>query len=338
MNSPVNTWTLLRVSADVLDTIWVWLAAWCVAFALIVFVVFTGLLIYLSSQWMVEFFPAESWFESVYAAIKALLLSDVLGADVPPMLPAIVGTSVVVLLMSVIVAPLGVIVAVYLSEYARDSWYTELVRVGVQNLAGVPSIIFGVFGLAFFVYTVGGGVDSWLYSDRLPSPTYGTPGLLWAAMTLALLTLPTVIVVAEEGLYRVPESLREGSYALGATRAETVLRVVIPAAAPSFFTGIILAIARAAGEVAPLMLVGVVRFAPELPLSARAPFIELEQKFMHLGFYIFDVSNHAALDEGRLGLLAVASLFLVIVILVLNIAAIALRGSLRRRYQTAEEL
>lgn len=303
-----------------------------------VFFAFISTLIFLSAQWLLEFYSAESVLDSILAASKAVFLPTSDSGDFPPMLPAIIGTSVVVVLMSVIVAPLGVIVAVYLSEYARDTWYTELVRIGVQNLAGVPSVIFGVFGLAFFVYTVGGSLDSWLFADRLPSPTYGTPGLLWAAVTLALLTLPTVIVVAEEGLYRVPKSLREGSYALGATRAETVLRVVIPAAAPSFFTGIILAIARAAGEVAPLMLVGVVRFAPELPLSATAPFIHLEQKFMHLGFYIFDISNHAVMGEGRLGLLAIASLLLVMVILILNVAAIMLRNSLRRRYQASEIL
>ena len=327
-----------RPVSRAIDTVMVWLSAWCVSFSLIVFAAFITTLIFLSANWILEFYSTESVLDSIMAASKAVFLSSAGNADFPPMLPAIVGTSVVVILMSVIVAPLGVIVAVYLSEYARDTWYTELVRVGVQNLAGVPSVIFGVFGLAFFVYTVGGSLDAWLYGDRLPSPTYGTPGLLWSAITLALLTLPTVIVVAEEGLYRVPESLREGSYALGATRAETVLRVVIPAAAPSFFTGIILAVARAAGEVAPLMLVGVVRFAPDLPVSATAPFVNLEQKFMHLGFYIFDISNHAVMGEGRLGLLAVASLLLVLVILSLNVAAIVMRNSLRRRYQTSEAL
>lgn len=327
-----------RFGTDAGHTVMLWLSAWCVAFALLVFVAFVGALIYLSGQWMLEFYPDGSLGESFIAASKAVLFSDLRTADFPPMFPAIVGTSVVVILMAVMVAPLGVVVAVYLSEYARNTWYTELVRVSVQNLAGVPSVIFGVFGLAFFVYNIGGSLDAWFYADRLPSPTFGTPGLLWAAVTLALLTLPTVIVVAEEGLYRVPESLREGSYALGATRAETVLNVVIPAAAPSFFTGIILAISRAAGEVAPLMLVGVIRFAPELPVSATAPFVILEQKFMHLGFYIFDISSHTVMAEGRLGLLGIASLLLVLVILSLNIAAILLRNSLRRRYQTAEEL
>lgn len=325
-------------ASEAIDSVLMWWSAWCVSFALLVFVASIGALMYLSIDWILESYASESVFDSLKLAGQALFFSDANSADFPPMLPAIIGTSVVVLLMSLIVAPLGVIVAVYLSEYARDTWYTELVRVGIQNLAGVPSVIFGVFGLGFFVYGVGGGVDTLFFSDRLPSPTYGTPGLLWAAMTLALLTLPTVIVVAEEGLYRVPEALREGSYALGATRAETIFHVVIPAAAPSFFTGIILAIARAAGEVAPLMLVGVIRFAPELPISATAPFVGFEQKFMHLGFYIFDISSHASMGEGRLGLIAVASLLLVLVILMLNVSAIALRGSLRRRYQATEEL
>lgn len=315
-----------------------WLAAWCVALSLLVFVGFLSVLLFFAGQWLVADAPNGSMMTALLDTIERLLLSGGGNGEFNAMLPAIVGTSVVVILMSVLVAPLGVVVAIYLCEYARGTWYTELVRIGMQNLAGVPSIIYGVFGLTFFVYTIGGSLDEWFYADRLPSPTLGSPGLLWAAITLALLTLPTVVVAAEEGLQRIPNSLREGSYALGATRIETIIRVLIPAASPSFITGIILAIARAAGEVAPLMLVGVVKFAPELPINLQAPFVHLEHKFMHMGFYIFDVANHAALGSGRLGLLCAASLFLVAVILSLNISAIVLRSSLRRRFDSREDI
>ncbi|MCH1491478.1 MAG: phosphate ABC transporter permease PstA [Luminiphilus sp.] len=246
--------------------------------------------------------------------------------------PAIVGTVVVTLLMAVIVAPLGIVVAVYLTEYASDGWSTQLLRIGVQNLAAIPSIIYGVFGLAFFVYVIGGRVDALFFESNLPDPTFGAPGLLWASLTLAILTLPTVIVATEEGLSRLPATLREGSRALGATRVETVLYVVIPAATPSILTGVILAVARAAGEVAPLMLVGVVKYAPSLPIGLEAPFIHLEQKFMHLGFFVYDLTMHAPAGDGRLGIVAAAGLLLVAVIVTLNIVALLLRMSLRRRY------
>lgn len=247
-------------------------------------------------------------------------------------LPAIVGTSLLVILMTAVVGPFGTAAAIYLSEYARASWYTNLVRIAVQNLAGVPAIIYGAFSLGFFVYWVGGTVDQIWFDDALPQPTFGTPGLLWAALTLALLNLPVVVVASLEGLARLPQSLREGSYALGATRAETVLRVVLPAAAPSMLTGMILAIARAAGEVAPLLLVGVVKYAPNLPLSVDAPFIHLEKKFMHLGFHVYDATLFASIPEGRLGLVCTTALLLVTVIVVLNFLAINLRQRLHRRY------
>lgn len=248
-------------------------------------------------------------------------------------LPAIVGTSILVLLMTAVVGPFGVAAAIYLSEYARSSRYTDLVRIAVQNLAGVPAIIYGVFGLGFFVYGVGGTLDGLWFSESLPQPTLGTPGLMWAALTLALLNLPVVIVASLEGLGRLPQSLREGSYALGATRAETILRVVLPAAAPSMLTGIILAIARAAGEVAPLMLVGAVKYAPSLPVSTAAPFIHLEQKFMHLGFHVYDATLHASIPEGRVGLVSATALLLIMVIVTLNLIAIRLRQKLHYRYR-----
>ena len=203
--------------------------------------------------------------------------------------PAIFGTVLMVLLMSVFVTPLGVIAAVYLKEYARQGLFTRFIRIAVNNLAGVPSIVYGVFGLGFFVYTLGGSLDRLFFPEALPAPTFGTGGIFWASLTLALLTLPVVIVSTEEGLSRIPRSIREGSLALGATQWETLWRTVLPMASPGIMTGLILAVARAAGEVAPLMLVGVVKLAPALPLDGNSPFLHLDRKFMHLGFHIYDV-------------------------------------------------
>ena len=203
--------------------------------------------------------------------------------------PAIFGTVMMVMLMSVFVTPFGVVAAVYLREYARQGFITRAIRIAVNNLAGVPSIVYGVFGLGFFIYILGAEVDQIFYPEALPAPTFGTPGLLWASLTLALLTVPVVIVATEEGLARIPRSVREGSLALGATKFETLWRVVLPMASPAMMTGLILAVARAAGEVAPLMLVGVVKLAPSLPLDGNYPYLHLEQKFMHLGFHIYDV-------------------------------------------------
>ena len=186
--------------------------------------------------------------------------------------PAIFGTVMMVMLMAVLVTPFGVIAAVYLREYARQGALIRIIRIAVNNLAGVPSIVYGVFGLGFFVYFLGGNIDQLFFPEALPSPTFGTPGLLWSSLTLALLTLPVVIVATEEGLSRIPKSLREGSLGLGATKVETLWRVVLPMASPAIMTGLILAIARAAGEVAPLMLVGVVKLAPSLPLDGNFPF------------------------------------------------------------------
>ena len=203
--------------------------------------------------------------------------------------PAIFGTVLMVIIMAIIVTPFGVIAAVYLREYAPQGPTTRFIRIAVNNLAGVPSVVYGVFGLGFFVYFLGGSIDELFFPEALPAPTYGTPGLLWASLTLAILTVPVVIVATEEGLSRVPREIREGSLALGATKAETMWLTVLPMTAPAMITGLILAIARAAGEVAPLMLVGVVKMAPSLPLDGNAPFLHLDRKFMHLGFHIYDV-------------------------------------------------
>ncbi|NLJ93691.1 MAG: phosphate ABC transporter permease PstA [Aeromonadales bacterium] len=250
--------------------------------------------------------------------------------------PAIFGTVLMVMMMSLIVTPFGVVAAVYLREYASQGVVTRTIRIAVNNLAGVPSIVYGVFGLGFFVYFIGGNLDELFYAPALPSPTFGTPGLMWASLTLALLTLPVVIVATEEGLSRIPRSVREGSLALGATKFETLMRVVIPLASPAMMTGVILAVARAAGEVAPLMLVGVVKLAPNLPLDANAPFLHLERKFMHLGFHIYDVGFQSPNVEAARPLVYATALMLVVVIAVLNLTAIAIRNRLREKYRALD--
>ena len=250
--------------------------------------------------------------------------------------PAIFGTVLMVLLMTVLVTPLGVIAAIYLREYANQGAITQIVRISVNNLAGVPSIVYGVFGLGFFVYFLGGNIDALFYPEAAPAPVFGTPGLLWAAITLALLTLPVVIVSTEEGLSRIPRALKEGSLALGATKAETLWRVILPMATPSILTGVILAIARAAGEVAPLMLVGVVKLAPTLPLDMNAPFLHLERKFMHLGFHIYDVGFQSPNVEAARPLVYATAFLLVTVVVALNLSAISLRNRLREKYKALE--
>ncbi len=250
--------------------------------------------------------------------------------------PAIFGTVMMVLLMSIIVTPFGVVAAVYLREYAKQGFVTRTIRIAVNNLAGVPSIVYGVFGLGFFVYFLGGELDQIFFPASLPSPTFGTPGLMWASLTLALLTLPVVIVATEEGLARIPKALREGSLALGATRAETLWRVVLPMASPAMMTGLILAVARAAGEVAPLMLVGVVKLAPSLPVDGNYPFIHLDQKFMHLGFHIYDVGFQSPNVEAARPLVYATALLLVGLIALLNLTAVSLRNRLRERYKSLD--
>ncbi|ARJ42798.1 phosphate ABC transporter, permease protein PstA [Pantoea alhagi] len=248
--------------------------------------------------------------------------------------PAIFGTVLMVLLMSVVVMPLGVVAAVWLHEYADRHALTRLVRIAVVNLAGVPSIVYGVFGLGFYVWLIGGTIDQLFYATSLPNPTFGTPGLLWASLTLALLTLPVVIVATEEGLSRIPASLRHGSLALGATRAETLWHVTLPLALPAMLTGLILAVARAAGETAPLMLVGVVKMAPELPVDGVFPYLHLDRKFMHLGFQIYDLAFQSPNAEADRPLVYATALLLVTIILGLNLTAMALRHRLRERYRS----
>lgn len=247
--------------------------------------------------------------------------------------PAIFGTILMVLLMSIVVMPLGVIAAIWLHEYAGRNMLTRLVRIAVVNLAGVPSIVYGVFGLGFFVWLTGGSIDRVFFADSLPNPTFGTPGLLWASLTLALLTLPVVIVATEEGLSRIPPTLRQGSLALGATQAETLWHVTLPLAVPAMLTGLILAVARAAGETAPLMLVGVVKMVPELPIDSLFPYLHLDRKFMHLGFQIYDLAFQSPNAEAERPLVFATALLLVLLILGLNLVAMILRHRLRERYR-----
>lgn len=249
--------------------------------------------------------------------------------------PAIFGTVMMVLIMSVMVTPLGVLAALYLREYARQGTFVSAVRIAVNNLAGVPSIVFGVFGVGFFIYFVGGTVDRVFFSEALPTPTFGTGGILWASLTLALLTIPVVIVATEEGLAAIPGGAREASLALGATKLETTLRVVLPAVMPSILTGLILAMARAAGEVAPLMITGVVKLAPALPIDTFWPFLHLDRKFMHLGFHIYDVGFQSPNVDAARPMVFATTLLLLAIVVLLNLFAITLRNQLRRRYATS---
>ena len=270
-------------------------------------------------------------------ALKSFITEDPREANTEGgIFPAIFGTVMMVLLMSVMVTPLGVIAAVYLREYAKQGALIRTIRIAVNNLAGVPSIVYGVFGLGFFVYFLGGNIDALFYPEAAPAPTFGTPGLLWSSLTLAILTLPVVIVATEEGLARIPRSLREGSLALGATKVETLWRVVLPMASPAIMTGLILAVARAAGEVAPLMLVGVVKLAPSLPLDGNFPFLHLDRKFMHLGFHIYDVGFQSPNVEAARPLVYATAFLLVVVIVALNLSAISLRNRLREKYRSLD--
>jgi phosphate transport system permease protein len=249
--------------------------------------------------------------------------------------PAIFGTVLMVMMMSLLATPLGVLAAFYLREYARQGTMVSIVRIAVNNLAGVPSIVFGVFGVGFFIYFIGGSIDQLLFPEALPTPTFGTGGILWASLTMALLTVPVVIVSTEEGLAAVPKGTREASLALGATKFETTWRVVLPTVMPSILTGLILAMARAAGEVAPLMITGVVKLAPSLPVDGLWPFIHLERKFMHLGFHIYDVGFQSPNVDAARPMVFATTLLLILMVIFLNMAAIYLRNRLRKQLSSS---
>lgn len=253
--------------------------------------------------------------------------------------PAMFGTLVMTVFMSLLVTPFGVIAAIYLREYAAQGPVLRAVRISVNNLAGVPSIVFGVFGLGFFVYVLGGSVDRLFFADQLKynnnTPVFGTGGLLWCSLTLALMTLPVVIVATEEALAAVPRGMREASLAAGASKWQTVRHILLPASAPGILTGIILAMARGAGEVAPLMLVGVVKLAPTLPFDGTAPFLHLDRKFMHLGFHVYDLGFQSPDSDAARPMVFATTLLLILLVVTLNLGAIWIRNRLRRRFRGA---
>lgn len=277
-----------------------------------------------------------SWFERViFGAVK---IWDFL-TDTPKqanstggVFPALFGTLLLVFLMTIMVMPLGVLTALYLHEYAGNNGLTIVLRTIITNLAGIPSIVFGVFGLGLFVFVMGTSLDQLFYGDRLPTPTFGTPGILWAALTMALLTLPVVIVATEEGLRQVPDGLKKGAMALGATKYEMIRNIVLPIASPSIVTGGILAIARAAGEVAPLLLVGAVMYAPTLPVDTTFPYVHLERQFMHLGVLVFDGVFHSQNNINASSMMFATCLLLILIVLVLNSLASWLRFKLKKQY------
>jgi phosphate transport system permease protein len=248
------------------------------------------------------------------------------------LLPAIFGTVLLIFIMSLFTFPLGVMAAIYLREYAKEGLIVRLVRIAVNNLAGIPSIVYGIFGLAFFVYGVGGSIDQLFFPERLPTPTFGTGGILWASLTLSLLTVPVVIVSTEEALGAIPAGVRDGSLALGATKLQTLWRILLPMASPGIMTGLILAMARAAGEVAPLMITGVVKLAPALPLDGTFPYVHLDRKFMHLGFHIYDIGFQSPNVEAAKPMVFVTTLLLVLIVLVMSSVAIHLRNKMKKRY------
>jgi phosphate transport system permease protein len=250
--------------------------------------------------------------------------------------PAMFGTVAMTLIMCLIVAPLGVLAALYLREYAKPGPLVTAIRVAVNNLAGVPSIVFGVFGLGFFCYFVGASIDQLLFSAELSegTSTFGTGGILWSSLTLALLTLPVVIVTTEEAIAAVPKSMREGSLACGASKWQTIRNIVLPRALPGIITGMILAMARGAGEVAPLMLVGARKIAPQLPIDGVFPYLHAQRSFMHLGFHIYDLGFQSRNAEAARPMVFTTTLLLILIVATLNISAIWLRARLRSKYAT----
>jgi phosphate transport system permease protein len=268
--------------------------------------------------------------------IRELLLDDPRESNTEGgLFPAIFGTVMMVLLMSVFSLPFGVIAAVYLREYAKDGMLTRMVRIAVNNLAGVPSIVYGVFGLGFFVYGIGGSLDKLFFPERYPTPTFGTGGILWSSLTLALLTVPVVIIATEEALASIPRGIREGSLALGATKFQTLIKILLPMATPGIMTGLVLSMARAAGEVAPLMIVGVVKLAPTLPFDGHFPFFHMDRKFMHLGFHIYDVGFQSPNVEAAKPMVYVTTMLLIAIVIIASSLAIHLRTKMRKRYITS---
>lgn len=245
------------------------------------------------------------------------------GMEAGGVFPAIFGTLALVILMVIAVVPIGVMTAVYLNEYTHsDSTITRIIRVAINNLAGVPSIVFGLFGLGFFIAFIGGGLDKIFYSSE--GPVWGQPAIIWASLTLALLTLPVVIVSTEEALKTIPRELKEASYALGGTKLQTIIRVIIPQAMPGILTGSILAVSRGAGEVAPIMFTGAAYYLPYLPSK-------LNDQFMELGYHVYVMATQSPDVEATKPILYGTVLVLLCLTFLLNFTAIFIRSRMRRK-------
>lgn len=288
-----------------------------------------------SGNWL--FFGGSGSAVLIIFAILAFILFDILANGLPQLswefltappregmtaggiFPAIVGTVLLVLLMTVAVVPFGVLTAIFMHEYASDGWIARTIRSAVYNLAGVPSIVFGLFGLGFFIQFVGGNLDQLFYGGNV---VWGQPAILWAALTLAVLTLPVVIVSTEEALRNVPGEHREAALALGSTRFETIFRVVLPQATPGILTGAILAVARGAGETAPILFTGAAYFLPHLPT-------QLNEQFMHLGYHVYVLATQSPDVEATKPILYGTVLVLLLVTVLLNALAVWVRSRLR---------
>jgi phosphate transport system permease protein len=261
--------------------------------------------------------PGLSW-----RFITTIPRKDFFEPSATGVLPMILGTSVRVIVMTMFVVPVGVITAIYLTEYASNtSLVTRVIRAAVNNLAGVPSIVFGLFGVGFFIGFIGRNMDRIVGNDK---SVWGEPSLLWAALTLAIMTLPVVIVATEESLKAIPQGLREGSLALGATKLETIVRVVLPQALPGIMTGGILAVSRAAGEVAPILLTGVAYYMADLPTR-------LTSQFMDLGYHIFVLSTQSPDLEKTRPITYATVLVLLMLTFGLNFVAILIRARVRKK-------
>jgi len=246
--------------------------------------------------------------------------------------PAIFGTVAVTLLMILFTLPLGVFSAIYLNEYAKDTFFTRIIRTSINNLAGVPSIVFGLFGLGFFILFIGKNMDEVLQTGLL----FGQPALLWASATLAVLVLPIVIVSTLEALNSVPKSHRDASYGLGATKWQTIRNVVLPQARPGILTGTILAISRGAGETAPILFLGAAFFLPNLPIADLCiggyciPIINPTEQFMYLAYHIFIMATQSSNPTKTLPLQYGSTLVLILLTFLLNITAIIFRYRFRK--------
>ncbi len=266
----------------------------------------------------------EGWTAFSWQFISSRADQDMFNVQQSGVLQMIVGTTARVLLMTLFVMPVGVITAIYLTEYASPgSLQTRLIRRAANNLAGVPSIVFGLFGLGFFINFLGGNLDQLLHKDQT-DPFWRSPALIWASLTLAVMTLPVVIVTTEEALKAIPRGLREASLALGATRLETVVRIVLPQALPGILTGGILAIGRAAGEVAPILFTGAAYYMSGYPS-------QLTDQFMDLGYHVFILSTQSPNIEQTRPILYATVMTLLLLTLSLNLFAILLRGSIRAK-------